>query len=200
MSADDKTIAVYNAKAQDYATHFNSGGTPGKHLSRFMDAVADGGRVLDLGCGPANASRFMMEAGFDVDALDASREMVRVAAEVNGVTARLGTFDDVTDVAVYDGVWANFSLLHAPKDRLPTYLAALATALKTNGIFHIGMKVGDGMARDGLDRRYSYVQRDELAGLLADAGLIVTATDEGHEVGLAGTDDPWVVMMARKDG
>ncbi|WP_375279266.1 class I SAM-dependent DNA methyltransferase [Pseudooctadecabacter sp.] len=200
MSADDKTIAVYNAKAQDYATHFNSGGTPGKHLNRFMDAVADGGRVLDLGCGPANASRFMMEAGFDVDALDASREMVRVAAEVNGVNARLGTFDDVTDVMVYDGVWANFSLLHALKDRLPTYLAALATALKPNGIFHIGMKVGDGMARDGLDRRYSYVQRDELAGLLADAGLTVTATDEGHEVGLAGTNDPWVVMMARKNG
>lgn len=200
MTVDAKTIAVYNAKAQDYATHFNSGGTPGKHLRRFMDAVIPGGDVLDLGCGPANASRFMKAAGFRVDALDASEEMIRVAAQVNGVTARLGTFDDITDVERYDGIWANFSLLHAPKDQLPRYLKALQTALRPKGVFHIGMKVGDGMARDGLERRYSFVQPGELKKLIEGAQLHVVAHDEGHEVGLAGSDDPWVVMMAVKNG
>ena len=51
----------------------------------------------------------MLDAGFVVDAVDASDAMVRVAAQVNNVTVRLGTFDDITQVADYDGIWANFS-------------------------------------------------------------------------------------------
>ncbi|SLN29386.1 class I SAM-dependent DNA methyltransferase [Pseudooctadecabacter jejudonensis] len=196
MTVDARTIAVYDAKAQDYADHFDSAGKPGAHLRRFMAALPTGGRVLDLGCGPANASRFMIEAGFDVMALDASAEMVRVAAELNGVDATLGTFDDLKEVAAFDGIWANFSLLHAPQVDLPRHLSAIARALRPGGVFHIGMKVGTGTARDGMDRRYTYVTAQGLADLLAVAGLNVTDTDTGHEVGLAGTDDPWVVMMA----
>lgn len=200
LSADEKTIAVYNAKADDYATHFDAGGKPGMQLVRFMTALPANGYVLDLGCGPARSARHMVDAGFNVDAVDASEAMVRVAAEVNNVSVRLGTFDDITQVAIYDGVWANFSLLHAPENRLLHYITAIARALKTDGVFHIGMKVGTGMERDAIDRRYTYVTPDFLDGLLADAGLDVIATDEGREVGLAGTNDPWIVKMAVKNG
>lgn len=200
MSADEKTIAVYNAKADEYSTHFDEGGKPGAQLIRFMDALPNGGRVLDLGCGPARSSRYLLDAGFNVDAVDASEAMVRVAAQVNNVAVRLGTFDDITQVAAYDGVWANFSLLHAPQDRLPDYIHAIARALRVGGVFHIGMKVGTGMERDAIDRRYTYVTPAVLDGLLMDAGLDVTATDEGRDVGLAGTNDPWVVKMAVKNG
>ncbi len=200
LNADPKTIAVYNQKAQDYATHFDTGTKPGAHLQRFMAALPEGGRVLDLGCGPARSARHMLDAGFDVDAVDASEAMVRVAAQINAVTVRLGTFDDITQVAEFDGVWANFSLLHAPEDRLRDYITAIARALRVGGIFHIGMKVGTGMARDALDRRYTYVTPAFLDGLLRDAGLDVTATDEGREVGLSGSNDPWVVKMAVKNG
>ncbi|MEL6960745.1 MAG: class I SAM-dependent methyltransferase [Pseudomonadota bacterium] len=200
MTVDRKTIGVYDAQAMDYATRFDSSGKPGKHLRRFMDAVRPGGDILDLGCGPAGAAKHMITEGFVVDAVDASAEMVRVAAEVNGVQARVATFDDINEVAAFDGVWANFSLLHAPSASLPSYLSAIAKALRSGGIFHIGMKVGSGAARDGIDRLYTYVERDELADLLRDAGFTVVATDDGADVGLAGTEDPWVVMMACKDG
>ena len=199
MSADEKTIAVYNAKAGEYSTHFTVGDKPGAQMVRFMDALPAGGRVLDLGCGPAQSARHMLDAGFDVDAVDASQAMVRVAAKMNNVTVRLGTFDDITQIAAYDGIWANFSLLHAPENRLAHYINAIALALRSNGVFHIGMKVGTGMSRDAIDRRYTYVTPTFLDGLLTDAGLNVTATDEGSEVGLAGTNDPWVVKMAVKN-
>jgi len=200
LGTDEKTIAVYDAKADEYATHFNAGGKPDAQLLRFMAALPHGGRVLDLGCGPARSARHMLDAGFDVDAMDASQSMVRVAAQVNNVTARLGTFDDITQIAAYDGVWANFSLLHAPESRLPEYVKAIARALRDGGGFHIGMKVGTGMERDVIERRYTYVTPSFLDGLLADAGLHVVATDEGRDVGLAGTNDPWVVKMAVKNG
>lgn len=200
LTADEKTIAVYNAKAEEYSAYFDPSGKPGAHLTRFMDALPNGGRVLDLGCGPAQSSRHMLDAGFDVDAVDASDAMVRVAAKMNNVIVRLGTFDDITQIAAYDGVWANFSLLHAPENRLSDYINAIAHALRENGVFHIGMKIGEGMSRDAINRRYTYVTPAFLDGLLVDAGLKVTATDEGSEVGLAGTNDPWVVKMAVKNG
>ena len=92
MTHDPKTIGVYDAKAVEYATKFSSDGAPGTHLKRFMAALPSGAHVLDLGCGPANSARFMIDAGFTVDATDASTEMVRVAQDMNGVTARVATF------------------------------------------------------------------------------------------------------------
>lgn len=197
MSVDPKTLAVYNARAEDYAAKFDSGGKAGAHVLRFIEAVAPKGRVLDLGCGTGGASRHMMAAGLDVDAVDASPEMVRVAAKVNGVDARIATFDDLDSVDEYNGVWANFSLLHAPRAKLPDYFGAVARSLRVGGVFHIGMKTGTGDVRDGIERLYTFVTQNELTGLLAAAGFDVQTIVTGHEVGLAGTDDPWIVVLSK---
>ena len=196
--SDEKTIAVYDAKAEDYATRFDSGDGPGAHLSRFIAAIADGGFVLDLGCGPGGSAGHMAAAGLSVDALDASGEMVRLANQKTGVTARQATFDDLDAEGIYDGVWANFSLLHAPREQLPDHFAAIATSLKDRGLFHIGMKTGEGTKRDHMDRKYTFVGEAELRQLLEAAGFNILAQDTGHEVGLAGTDDWWIVLMAQK--
>ena len=126
--------------------------------------------------------------------------MIALANETHEIGARLGTFDDIDAEDFYDGIWANFSLLHAPRADLPRHLAALYRALKPGGIFHIGMKTGEGSARDGIDRLYTYVTIAELDALLATAGFEIVDTREGTERGLAGTIDPFVIMRARKRG
>ena len=108
------------------------------------------------------------------------------------------TFDDIDAEAAYDGVWANFSLLHAPRADLPRHLAALHRALRPDGLLHIGMKIGTGEGRDRLGRLYTYVTVDELRALVEEAGFDVLTTDEGDERGLAGTVDPYVTLCARR--
>ncbi|MGB3314653.1 MAG: class I SAM-dependent methyltransferase [Albidovulum sp.] len=195
MSADPRTIAVYDAKAGDYADRFASA-EPDRHLSAFIAALPERAHVLDLGCGPGTASAFLRAAGHVPDPVDASPAMIALANERHAIGARLATFDDIEAVASYDGVWANFSLLHASRNDLPRHIAALHRALKPGGLFHIGMKTGTGEARDGLDRLYIYHTVAELHALLADAGFTITSTSEGHERGLAGTDDPFVIIEA----
>jgi SAM-dependent methyltransferase len=195
VTADPRTIAVYDERAADYADRFRED-RPGPHLTAFMAALPPGARVLDLGCGPGTASAFLRAAGFAPDPVDASPAMVAAANARHGVGARLATFDDIDAVGVYDGVWANFSLLHAARADLPRHLIGLHCAVRPQGILHIGMKTGTGQGRDRLGRLYTYVTVPELTGLLTAAGFHVTATIEGREVGLAGTDDPFVMMRA----
>ena len=195
MSVDSRTIAVYDAKAGDYADCFASD-RPDRHLSAFIKALPDNAHVLDLGCGPGAASAFLRAAGHVPDPVDASPAMIALANERHDINARLATFDDIDAVSEYDGVWANFSLLHAPRADLPRHLAALHRALKPGGLLHLGMKTGSGEARDGLDRLYSYYSVAELRTMLTGTGFTIASTFEGHERGLAGTDDPFVIIAA----
>lgn len=194
---DDKTIATYDAKAADYIKLVKTDG-PDASLQSFIDLIPKGGAVLDLGCGPAAASAYMRDAGLAPDPVDASQGMVDLANQTYDIGARLGTFDDIEGDEIYAGVWANFSLLHAPREKLPDYLGALHRALLPGGVLHIGMKVGEGSARDRIDRLYTYVTVPELRDLLTSAGFMVTFTQEGREKGLAGTLDAFVLMRGQK--
>jgi SAM-dependent methyltransferase len=196
MSPDAGTIAAYEANVAAYAARFDVA-APGQDLRAFMDLLPAGGRILDLGCGPGTASAFLKAAGFRPDPVDAAPAMVALANERHGLGARLGTFDDVAGDGVYEGVWASFSLLHAPRGDLPRHLAAIRRALVPGGVLHIAMKLGSGAARDRLGRFYSYYGRAELTGLLATAGFALLAERQGQEVGLAGVAEPFVVMLAR---
>ena len=196
---DAKTIATYNEKAAHYADTFASDG-PDKTLQAFMALLPTDARVLDLGCGPGAASAHMREAGLDPDPMDASDGMIALAKDRFDLPARLGTFDDISGTEIYDGVWANFSLLHAPRADLPRHFEAIATATKPNGILHVGMKTGDGSNRDAIDRLYTYVTTPELQRLIEDAGFAIIHTHEGAERGMAGTLDPFVIIRGRKHG
>lgn len=194
---DAETLAVYAKRAADYATRFDKAGE-GPHMEAFLAEVPSGGRILDLGAGPAHTSAAMTRAGFEVEAWDATPEFVEIARTRHGVNARLATFDDLDATETYDAIFANFSLLHAPKAEMPRHLAAIARALKPGGVFHIGLKTGTGEKRDAIGRFYAFYEDAELTDLLEQAGFAVIGRDTGEEPGLDGVVAPWIILLARK--
>lgn len=192
---DRETIAVYDARAGDYAK-LDPSDTPSDTLVTFIAALPDGARVLDLGCGPGTSARHMVRAGCVVDALDASAEMIGLASAIEGVTARQASFDDLGGMAIYDGVWANFSLLHASRTDMPRHLSSIHTALKPGGLFHIAIKEGAGEGRDSLNRLYTYYTEAELTDLLQQAGFTVGPYRRGRDKGLSGEDADWISVTA----
>ena len=193
---DQETIAVYDSRVNDYA-ELNDKNGPDKTLRLFMDRLPRGGRVLDLGCGPGASSRWMKEQGFEVDPVDASSEMVRMANEHHDVGARQGLFQDIDAVDEYDAVWANFSLLHATETEFIEMLPKLHRALKASGLLHLGLKTGSGESRDKLGRRYTYYSETRLKELLEAARFELLASKTGEGVGLAGDVSPFVLMISK---
>ena len=105
-------------------------------------------------------------------------------------------FSDIDSENTYDGIWANFSLLHATHSDFPSILKALHRALKPNGLFHLGMKIGEGSKRDKLDRYYSYYSQDELQHYLTEVGFVIEHIELGEDMGLAGEIEPWIAITS----
>ena len=191
---DERTINAYTNKVAEYLKI----PLPPEQLEArqaFADAVGAGGYVLDLGSGPGSDSGFLMRQGLKVRALDATPAFVEHARE-NGVDAHLGTFDDVTETAEYDGIYASFSLLHAPRADFPRHLQAIHRALKPGGQLFLGMKLGTGEHRDDLDRYYSYYTEAEIEDALNKAGFTIDRAVHGIGKGLAGSYDAYILVFA----
>lgn len=192
---DRETIGVYEAQAQRYAD-LPISQMQKEAIERFLSMLPTKATILDAGCGPGVHGSQMVSAGHDVHGLDPTQAFVTDALS-RGVNARLGSFDDITGTNIFDGVYASFSLLHAPRADLPRYLAAMTQALKPGGALFIGMKSGSGEARDSIGRRYTYVSELEMRGLLRDVGATVTHVETGEEAGLSGEIAPFFLMHAR---
>lgn len=192
--SERETLNVYDAQAKTYQDLVAEWDNPA--LADFAAAMPQGGAVLDLGCGPGHAAARMADAGLHVTATDGSMEMIRLAARHPGVSARQATFDEIEGQSIYDGIWASFSLLHAPRAKFPMHLAALHRAAKPGARLHLAMKLGSGEVTDRLGRFYSYYSRAELEQLLQEAGFTVASHLTGKDKGLAGTLDEWIAITA----
>ena len=83
----DKTIEYYNLYAGDYV---NTTQSVDFHLiqDRFLSALGAAFpevdtknlRILDFGCGSGRDSKYFLEQGYEVSALDGSEELCRYAA------------------------------------------------------------------------------------------------------------------------
>ncbi|MEM9428683.1 MAG: class I SAM-dependent methyltransferase [Pseudomonadota bacterium] len=195
--SDPETLAVYGREADRYRDRFTTSG-PDTALLAFLEALPQRPEILDLGCGPGISAGHMAARGARVTATDAVPEMVALAAAIPGVDARTATFDELDADAAYDGVWANFCLLHAPRAAFPGHLGRIHRALRPGGTLHLGMKTGSGEARDSLGRHYVFYTPEELRALLETARFQVVASREGEAAGLAGAAEPFVLLRAKR--
>jgi 2-polyprenyl-3-methyl-5-hydroxy-6-metoxy-1,4-benzoquinol methylase len=110
--------------------------------NRFLQHVPKGGRILDAGCGSGRDAKAFVEQGYEVEAFDASAEMVRLAAAHTGLPIRQMTFQDMQWNRYFDGIWASASLLHVPRAELLGIMSKFTRALRTGGMWYVSFKHG----------------------------------------------------------
>lgn len=127
----------------------------------FLSLVKPRGRILDLGCGSGRDSRYFIRHGYQVEALDGSPALARLASEYIGQEVICGRIEELEYDQEFDGIWACASLVHIEKKDMPEILKKLKRALNLEGILYISLKYGEGEGvKDG--RFFNYYDEDQL--------------------------------------
>lgn len=166
---------------------------------RFCERLPEDASILDLGCGSGRDSAYFISQGYDVTAIDASEEMCNLASIHIGQDVLHINFKDISFQEVFNGIWANASLLHIPGDEIEEVLRRIVRSLKQDGILYMSFVYGDFEGvRDG---RYF---KDYRTRALKDMILrfeelelleIKKVEDKGPEKDLL-----WITAIAKKVG
>jgi SAM-dependent methyltransferase len=196
---DPATLAFYASEAPDYAA--SGPGGIGRHLDPFLERLAPGALVLELGCGSGRDAAHMEALGFQVEPTDGVPEMAAQAETRLRRPVRVMRFDELDAAETYDGVVAAYSLLHVPRSGLVAVLGRVWRALKPGGWHVATYKTAGGEGRDRLGRYYNYPGERELRAYYAAAGDwsdVEIETGEGR--GYEGGESRFLMIALRKAG
>lgn len=137
----DITLQYYNQNAGSFVSgtvHADLTDT----LNRFLSRLEPGAAILDFGCGSGRDTKYFLEHGYQVDAIDGSAELCALATEYTGIPVKCRMFQEWDEQEAYDGIWACSSLLHLSYGELDEVLYRIENALKPQGILYMSFKYG----------------------------------------------------------
>lgn len=141
MADIDKTLKYYNENAQSFA----SGTVSVKFTEvqdKFLEKLNPDAYILDFGCGAGRDTKYFLSRGYQIDAIDGSEQLCRIASKYTGIKVRQMLFQELDEKEKYDGIWACASILHLPKKQLREVLENMYAALKSEGWIYTSFKHG----------------------------------------------------------
>lgn len=139
---DNLTIQYYNENAEQFInTTLDVNFT--EIQDEFLSMLRKESYILDFGCGSGRDTKYFLERGFVVDAVDGSLEMCKRASEVTGIRVKHMLFDELNEINKYEAIWACSSILHLSFMQLVAVFNKMLKALKADGIIYTSFKYGD---------------------------------------------------------
>lgn len=164
MKKNDQNLKYYDQHADEY-TLKTSKIDMSTIRKEFMAFLPVGATILDAGCGPGWDSLSFLEHGYNIEAFDASESMVNIAKKNTGISVRKMFFQEMDYENIFDGVWANASLLHIEEGELIPVFKKISTSLKQGGHFFASFKYGQGTLYDG-ERWFTMMTEIEITEII----------------------------------
>lgn len=137
----NNTIQYYQQNAEQFSRETRSVDFS-QNQGKFMSKLKKNDTILDFGCGSGRDTKCFLEHGFQVEAIDGSEELCRLAGEFTGIKVKHLLFQELAEKNKYDGIWACSSILHLPKQELIEVIQKMSLALKSKGIIYTSFKYG----------------------------------------------------------
>lgn len=162
----NKTINYYDINAKEFVE-----GTLNVDFKatqdKFVNKLPAKGYILDFGCGSGRDTKYFLAKDFNVDAIDGSIELCKIASEYTNIKVRHMYFNELSIVNKYDGIWACSSILHLSLDDLVDVFKRMSKALKDEGIIYTSFKYGD-FSGERNGRFFTDMTEDSFAKLIAN--------------------------------
>jgi ubiquinone/menaquinone biosynthesis C-methylase UbiE len=176
-----KNQAAYDQIVMEFArlNHTDLKGDMLVLAQKFIQQVGRNGSVLDIGCGTGRDIAYFELQGLHVTGLDLSAGMLAYARQqVHAGLVMMNMCRLGFRTAHFDGAWSCASLLHLPKQAVPSALQEICRVLKPGGQFYLTIQEGasetwNGGYIDGVMRFFARYQADEMKALLTNNGFSV---------------------------
>lgn len=176
----ETTIRSYNACIDRYVEKFmDFASYTAKSLHFQTHYLAEGATILDLGCGPGNVAKLLLEQNstYKITGVDLSGEMLKVARR-NAPNAQFHTADlrEFTSDTRFDAVIASFSIVHLTNNEAQQLLTRLHTLLQPGGYLYLSFMEGRtaGFETTSFSDNalyYNYYDRNYIQALLRESAL-----------------------------
>lgn len=194
-----QTLASYSERAVQFWE-----GTRDHDVKQNMEALlrhihaAPPLRILDFGCGPGRDLAALRALGHAPVGLEGAAPFVSMAREFSGCEVWQQDFLALQlPAAHFDGIFANASLFHVPRQELPRVLRELQATLKPQGVLFASNPRGNN--DEGWNRGRFGVYHDLAAwrDFVTAAGF-VELEHYYRPAGLPLEQQPWLASVWRK--
>lgn len=199
MTDIDKTLKYYNKNAQSFA----SGTVSVKFTEvqdKFLEKLNPDAYILDFGCGAGRDTKYFLSRGYQIDAIDGSEQLCRIASKYTGIKVRQMLFQELDEKEKYDGIWACASILHLPKKQLREVLENMYAALKSEGWIYTSFKYGEFEGeRNGSGRYFTDFTTDTFKDFIHDMhGLKIEEQWITGDVRPGRGEEKWLNLLLQK--
>ncbi|MDE7282382.1 MAG: methyltransferase domain-containing protein [Lachnospiraceae bacterium] len=197
MKVVEDTLNYYNKNAREFAD-----GTVNVNFTEIQDLflkyVPEGGKILDFGCGSGRDTKYFLNKGYNVDAIDGSDELCKIACNYTGISVKKMKFEELDCIGVYDGIWACASILHVANKELPAILRKMTDAIKNGGVIYTSFKYGEFEGyRNG--RYFTYHTEESFRKIIEDIPkLAIERLWISDDVRTERREEQWLNLILRK--
>ena len=193
----NNTLGYYN----DHADEFYNSTVTVEFVAmqeRFLTKLKKGSCILDFGCGSGRDTKYFLEKGYHVDAIDGSKELCKLASKFTGIEVKNMCFEELSEIDKYDGIWACSSILHLPISELAKVMKKMEVALKENGIIYTSFKYGT-FAGERNGRFFTDMTEDTFAKFIGEIeNLEVEEQWTTSDVRPGRGEEKWLNLILRK--
>lgn len=193
------TLGNYNDVAEGFRE-----GTRDHDVSQNIDALlrniqgSPPFQILDFGCGPGRDLQTFAAMGHIPTGLDGSDRFAEMARVDSGCEVLHQNFLELNLPAErFDGIFANASLFHVPRQELPRVLRELRDALQPGGVLFSSNPRGNNQEGWKGERYGAFHSAEAWSELMTEAGF-VEVEHYYRPSGLPREQQPWLASVWRK--
>lgn len=195
----ERTLAHYHARADAFWE-----GTRHHDVEQNIEALlrhivgAPPFMILDFGCGPGRDLRTFVQRGHRAIGLEGAPALAEMA-QLHG-TCEVWQQDFLQlrlPDGYFDGVFANASLFHVPRQELPRVLRQLHATLKRDGVLFSSNPRGNNEESINGERYGAYYDLATWRSYLAEAGF-AELEHYYRPAGLPRDQQPWLASVWRR--